>query len=117
MSKHTPGPWVIPTANVFRVIALDEKGQPVLCIVEDTAPPDVFFGSKQIGWDRLIESECDSQYYGKEAAANARLISAAPELLQALGDLLGVIQEDELIPESVSYMKQARAAIAKATAE
>jgi hypothetical protein len=36
------------------------------------------------------------------------------ELTTALEDLLQVITNDELIPESVSYMKQARAALAKA---
>lgn len=46
---------------------------------------------------------------------DARLVAAAPCLLAALGDLLGVIAADELIPESVSFMRAARAAIAKAT--
>jgi hypothetical protein len=38
----------------------------------------------------------------------------APELLTALEDVLQMIATDELIPESVSYIKAARAAIAKA---
>jgi hypothetical protein len=42
------------------------------------------------------------------------LIAAAPDLLAALRDLLNVIAADDLVPESVSYMQQARAAIAKA---
>jgi Lar family restriction alleviation protein len=36
------------------------------------------------------------------------------DLLVALRDLLTVIETDSLIPESVSYMRQARAAVAKA---
>jgi hypothetical protein len=40
-----------------------------------------------------------------------RMRSAAPELVTALVDLLEVISRDQLIPESVSYMKQAREAL------
>lgn len=46
--------------------------------------------------------------------ADARLIVAAPDLLKALQDIMRVIATDALVPESVSYMRQARAAIAKA---
>ncbi len=48
------------------------------------------------------------------ADANAHLIAAAPDLFVALRDVLNVIAADDLIPETVSYMRQARAAIAKA---
>lgn len=41
-----------------------------------------------------------------------RLEYAAPHLFEALRDLLRIIEIDELIPESVSYMQQARAALA-----
>ncbi|MGD9613819.1 MAG: hypothetical protein AB7H90_01330 [Alphaproteobacteria bacterium] len=40
--------------------------------------------------------------------------SITDELATALRDLLNVIQTDNLIPESISYMRQARAALAKA---
>jgi hypothetical protein len=71
----------------------------------------------------IVSSDWQAGYYGfgenkdvpsAEMEANAYLIAAAPELLQALRDLLNVIAADDLVPESVSYMKQARAAIAKA---
>lgn len=52
--------------------------------------------------------------HGFRDKADADLIAAAPELLKALKDVLTMIAFDDLIPESVSYMKQARAAIAKA---
>lgn len=38
----------------------------------------------------------------------------ARDLLKALKDLMDVIEADQLVPESVSYMIQARQAIAKA---
>lgn len=44
---------------------------------------------------------------------HAKLLAAAPELAVALRDLLDVIAVDNLIPEAVSYMRQARAALAK----
>ncbi len=43
-----------------------------------------------------------------------RLKEINAELLEALRDLVNVIAADALVPESVSYMRQARAAIAKA---
>jgi hypothetical protein len=46
----------------------------------------------------------------REAQAHARL---SADLFHALRDLLAVIAADDLVPESVSYMQQARAAIAK----
>jgi hypothetical protein len=42
---------------------------------------------------------------------NARLREERDRLLNALRDLVAVVAEDELIPESVSYMKQAREAL------
>lgn len=44
-------------------------------------------------------------------------IAAAPELYEALKDLLVVIATDDLIAQSVSYMQQARAALAKASGD
>lgn len=49
-----------------------------------------------------------------EWQANLRLIAAAPDLLAALRRVLDMIAADDLIPESVSYMRFARAVIKKA---
>lgn len=80
--SYTPGPWVIPSANVFRVIALRD-GLPHRVIVKDTAEELCWYGHQQIGW----LDERDS----KESAANARLIAAAPEMFE----LLETIENDD----------------------
>lgn len=72
--KHTPGPWAVPVANVFRVLAWDGD-TPTRCIVAD-AMEDTWFGNVRLAWPQ-------GDGAGQEAAANARLIAAAPDLLTA----------------------------------
>lgn len=116
MSKHTPGPWKMRNRtgnhdwNNWRIAAEDGPG-------------------RVGGICRLDES-----LTGEESEANARLIAAAPELLEALRETLEfAIEANNRIqpPESkeemesgfgcnswtVDVFKRARAAIAKATAE
>jgi len=86
MSKATPGPWTVRNSReVF-------KGTRRICHVNAGE-------SLTIGAD--IE----------RAAHNARLIAAAPELLDALKDVLNNCLDSERL--SVAYAK-ARAAISKA---
>lgn len=68
-------------------------------------PWETFKG--QDGWG--IVGLCGG-YYGELSEANARLIAAAPELLEALHGLL-------LFPNNPRENNKARAAIAKATGE
>ena len=74
----TPGPWVIPSANVFRVISLKDGLIPHRCIVDDTMPEDAYFGRDNLGWNSRSETQ------GVEAAANARLIAAAPSMFNLM---------------------------------
>ena len=53
----------------------------------------------------------------REASANARLIAAAPELLQALEAMLAIHGPVSTVHESVLALNQAKAAIAKARGE
>ncbi len=87
MSKHTPGPWQW-TQHFDPTISIYKNG----------------FG--QIA--RLYDSSAGT---GK---ANARLIAAAPDLLDALEDLLHEVGFGRVITETTASTK-ARAAIAKAT--
>ena len=86
MSKHTPGPW-----------QWTQHFDPTISIYKD--------GFGQIA--RLYDSSAGT---GK---ANARLIAAAPDLLDALQRLLNAENDEYLTPIGVRNL--ARAAIAKAT--
>ena len=97
--KHTPGPWVVETQKEIRLIVVG----PVTGDTELDLICDMDLGA----WGR-----------GKrEALANARLIAAAPELLEALRKMLA---ETELLADEVrgqlpELNYEARQAIARAT--
>lgn len=92
MSSHTPGPWV------YRYFSEDDAW----CIGYP-------------GADGMIAMAVPNEHLPTtvSAEANAHLIAAAPELLEALKGLLYVIRNDQLVPESVSYMQKASAVLAK----
>jgi len=98
MSKHTPGPWQLNHLDKTQVCDSDSKsrGCSPIAFVAPIGPLD-------------------------ERRANARLIAAAPDLLDALLNMRGLfdtpiyrrkLADDELYIESI---KQLRAAIAAAT--
>jgi hypothetical protein len=111
MSKHTPGPWF--TTPQYGNYAVYSRG----LVGDDTGD----------GWEPCI-CELDSDEPVNHEA-NARLIAAAPELLEALRDLeLGANTVDycylnmpgnfaEALLSLRAYAKTAREAIAKATGE
>ena len=96
MSEHTPGPWRIGGESVYDVR-----------IQADAAIVFVADVSKSAGI--------------QEGLANARLIAAAPALLQALRTIAmlasGAPHDDAALADQafIKIMKRARAAIAKAT--
>ena len=93
--EHTPGPW---TAH------LNFRGQ--------NGSPDVW----QI--DDEHDAVCTTQFcYAQNTEANARLIAAAPDLLEAAQKLVGwAVDDPEAPPEFVADVETARAAILKARA-
>jgi len=97
MSAHTPGPWTIGDANGYRATSV---------LAGDNSVADVY---------GLPLHQHISKFVECEGLANARLIAAAPDLLEALKVLharyLLIIGNEG--PEAL----QARAAIAKATGE
>ena len=98
MSKHTPGPWVAE---------YDEYGD------------EIWFGGRGCGtWTigpAYIGGDGLTQEGQERMAADARLIAAAPELLEALDNLLKVIDGEGGTKPNACEM--ARAAIAKAIGE
>lgn len=92
MNKHTPGPWY-----------LDEVSADDWQVNSDLHDHCLFQITPTIGVESLTD----------EDKANARLIAAAPELLEALLALLNV--SEELCGLELKEIKKGRALIAKAT--
>ena len=97
-TKHTPGPWYVGSGtyegrNIYSVASVtDDDGftyQPIVASAEDDGIDC---------WD-----------------ANARLIAAAPDLLEALKDMVDLVEL--MCPFDGPQQRKARAAIARATGE
>ena len=115
--KCTPGPWEWwKHADGEVYLATPDRGRLIV----------MGFARKGMNGAQPRFAEWDGEERGRlgglmqnadkldlEAHPDARLIAAAPSLLQALKDLLQMVETDQLIPESVSYMREARAAVAK----
>lgn len=106
-TKHTPGPWSIHPMTQEKVKAYDNNDGTHFCA-------RTFYigqGEKIIGQvDYFSESHGYPRVTSEfEAAANARLISAAPELLEALKGVVRVADR------ATDEFDAARAAIAKVT--
>ncbi len=103
MSKHTPGPWVVDEANTNLVARLVDGVYEYVCAVEPSS-----FSTRE--------------YNNEQEEADARLIAAAPELLEALkmgyADTMDYIQRNHLSgAENNRWLVLARAAITKAEGE
>jgi hypothetical protein len=99
--KHTPGPW-----SIWPWHEKDER--------------ESFNGFTSIANLCFVSlSDCEENI--EEAAANARLMAAAPELLAALQQLCAewdsTCRAKGWEPDHMSGRRQARAAIRKATGE
>lgn len=100
MSKHTPGPWIaLNTHDIFTALGA-KNAEGTECFADD-------------GWHIADVDQGDLNL--DEMRANARLIAAAPELLEALVNLLKVHEGEGGTKYHAGDI--ARAAIAKATGE
>ena len=106
-TQHTPGPWEYrPIKNRVAAIILGSKE------IGNTAP-EIFAG-------KLVVARAYDPHRLSEGEANARLIAAAPRLLEAL---VSLVQFLDTCPESfdaahhseVFRLKRAQAAIERAT--
>ena len=107
MGKHTPGPWVAKFHPHYR--DTDWRIKPAHPIRGSTA-----------GFAPLAIVKGDERIYGEaEKEANARLIAAAPELLESAKDALGMLEDMQMTcgcGGSDCKTTKIRAAIAKAEA-
>ena len=97
--KHTPGPWAVDSdGSGWYIEATPERGHSLAFI----ASPE-------------FQEEPDTS--ASEAEANARLIAAAPDLLEALQWLVDILPDPDLDNDELqrTWTRRARAAIAKAT--
>lgn len=95
-AKHTPGPWTPEFGEAYRVRAQQDGGQ--VAIMMNLKGQHGLAGRRN----------------GDEVAANARLIAAAPELLDALQAIINDGLHCDVVPH---LHTKARAAIARATGE
>lgn len=92
--SHTPGPWTLRMGGISEeIVAISKRGK-AWAIARTTA------------------SKCGRD----QATANALLIAAAPELLDALKRFANLDADTNsyLVANCTKYCEQARAAIAKA---
>ncbi|MFY4013984.1 hypothetical protein ACOTJS_19410 [Achromobacter xylosoxidans] len=101
---HTPGPWTLETVRTASGFC--HKVGPFPGRREDHPPRHACL---------YADYPSESNPADQELLANARLIAAAPELLQALEGLLAV--SVDTTPEELLAMMAARDAIAKAKGE
>ena len=105
MSKHTPGPWRV---------AIDDDGNPLSGRPSISASEELDCGI--VHWDGFKQKYWQSARGEKEMHANARLIAAAPELLDALERIAGFTLSKFMGPHDMALecVNVACAAIAKA---
>lgn len=106
MSNHTPGPWTIGNIQSNCLYVESDQGKkwnnPTVCaLYEDVTPEDsVTMGA----WLKPFES----------AEANARLIAAAPELLESLDKAVSIMETEPGCNFYKAHIAKFKAAIAKA---
>lgn len=99
MDKHTPGPWVFT---------------PYLSNGCESCP--TIRAANKDGGTSIVASCHGSPYLGfSETNPNGLLIAAAPDLLAALKGILQSVDADEVGVPSFRAIRDAEAAIAKAT--
>lgn len=102
-ATHTPGPWIYGSEVGVDSTRIETESGRVIGAIRTREVTDWQHGHPIYSWS-------------DEGAANARLIAAAPELLEALQKLCA-IQEYGDVASWAPEWADARAAIAKATGD
>lgn len=96
-AKHTPGPWFITGGEMTKYV-------------------EARIGNRLLQEVAAVGPTVADDGYGDQQQANARLIAAAPELLEALQAVLADVQDiDNDSCLSLGVGRKVQAAIAKAT--
>ncbi len=109
MTKWTPGPWQV---------VIDDDGNPLSGRPSVSASDEL--DCSIVHWDGFVQEYWRSARGDKEIHANAHLIAAAPELYDALFDLLNKVSHIRGIDMTFyaeTEMKRAEAALKKAKGE
>lgn len=101
-AKHTPGPWEIREQEGNNSTFLDGE-------IQITTESDTLICA--------LQDETGEDWTAADMNANARLISAAPDLLAALERVLECHRLKISLDTNAAALEQARAAIAKAKGE
>ncbi|MDI6404992.1 hypothetical protein QL217_09450 [Cronobacter malonaticus] len=111
--KGTPGPWEVMNATDVFTQQGSANGSGVVCDNDDGWQVAGCFNGETFVQGELVTLSLS------EKEANARLIAAAPELLEALQISMKVMQEGRNVsyPDLYGAINKARAAIAKAIGE
>ena len=104
-TKHTPGPWSVQTGSVIAGFRPDDSGLPLM--VAQLVVPIHYSGELGRQADVNVMHE------------NARLIAAAPDLLeactQAIGRLKTLYDADEATNKDIEVLSTLMQAVAKVT--
>lgn len=106
-AQHTPAPWKLAPSEVMED--------------DSVYPPHIVGGARDLVictlMDMTSDAMCESATDVRSKRANVRLITAAPDLLEALSEVLMLIQS--ACPEYAesTVCANARAVIATATSE
>lgn len=101
-TKHTPGPWIAAKGAGWLVTRPNAQERREAAIAVGMTPAVTIVGTPYNWFDE------------EESEANARLIAAAPELLEALKALVNNCADYEPWQRPCLTFDNARAAIAKA---
>jgi hypothetical protein len=119
MSKHTPGPWValFPEKRQFHegtdITMYEVMSEKTRKQLRDEGRDHYDKHHEDVANVSIVSSHFWRDMDDEEAKANARLIAAAPELLEALHAMYVALYIDGCAQPK--HMEAARAAIAKAT--
>jgi hypothetical protein len=114
MKKHTQGEWIIK--NESHIVS--ENGDSICSVWTTKKSEEYEIRNEGESWiDMRLRTEGLRKLYTKlEPEANAKLIAAAPELLEALSDILDAFyNKDRSLASLNNAIRESEKAIKKAT--